>query len=88
MSDNGGKPEAASGQPSPTACQVCGKEVRPPGAQVFGKAEVVNGKREVFVAVICMECMMKKIGLQWRKAPPQSKILVPSRTIPPGTSMS
>lgn len=91
MTDNGnggkyadvrvGDTQDTTTEPSPTACQVCSKEKGgPPNTAVFAK--VVDG--EMFIAVICMDCMIEGMGLEWRKAPPAGKVLVPGAKMPHG----
>lgn len=67
----------------PLDCQDCGKPMGKALAAGFVKSE--GGK--MYVAGICPECMVDRLGLEWREMP-QTSIVVPGTPTPPGTKPS
>ena len=75
MSDNGDGPEevAVSGitPGGPLDCQDCGKPIGKQMAAGFLKQE--GGV--MYVAGLCPECMVDRLGLEWREMPKSSIVV-------------
>ena len=77
MTDNGDEPQEVVESPDvveggPLDCQDCGKSM---GKQLAAGFVKYVGKK-MYVAGLCPECMVDRLGLEWREMP-QSSILVP-----------
>ena len=67
------QPEAKE-EPSALACQDCGAIVGFPLTTGFAK----KANSKMYVAALCPDCMVKRMGLEWRELK-RSSVVVPGR---------